>query len=98
MARCAQVTDGDSHPHKEGYLYFWDILEQAAQFMGFTSIQAKMHLPMWLLLLLATICEAIGYVLGVTLKVRTHSLRGTANSRLAASLTHRSSCEHRASL
>lgn len=23
------VTDADTHPHKEGYLYFWDVLEQA---------------------------------------------------------------------
>ena len=63
------VTDGATHPHAEGYLYFWDVLEQAALAMGFASVKARTKLPMWLLLILATICEVIGYLLGVTLKL-----------------------------
>merc|ERR1719453_2236347 len=43
------VTDGDTHPHKEGYLYFWDVLEEASLAMGFASIRSRAALPMWLL-------------------------------------------------
>ena len=69
------VTDGATHPHPEGYLYFWDVIEHAATAMGFASIQAKAHLPHWLLLVLATICEAIGWVLGITLKLSLFNVR-----------------------
>ena len=63
------VTDGATHPFPEGYLLFWDILEEAALHMGFSSIKARVSLPMWLLWLLATVCEAIGWLLGITLKL-----------------------------
>jgi len=63
------VTDGDTHPHKEGYLIFWDVMDEAAVAMGFPSLKTRMYLPMWLLTVLAYISEAIGYCLGVTLKL-----------------------------
>jgi len=63
------VTDGATHPHPEGYLYFWDVLEEAALAMGFSSVKARVHLPMWLLLVIATICDLIGALLGITLKL-----------------------------
>merc|ERR1719331_900948 len=47
------VTDGATHPHPEGYLYFWDVLEEAAVSMGFSSVKGRRALPMWLLWLLA---------------------------------------------
>ena len=33
------VTDGATHPHKEGYLYFWDVIDEAALAMGFSSVK-----------------------------------------------------------
>jgi nucleoside-diphosphate-sugar epimerase len=69
------VTDGDTHPHAEGYLKFWDVLEEAALAMGFASVRAKVHLPLWLMFLLGYLCDAIGYVLGITLKLNAFSVR-----------------------
>jgi len=43
--------------------------------MGFASVKAKMHLPMWLLWFLAMICEAIGYVMGITLKLNKFNVK-----------------------
>ena len=63
------VTDGATHPHKEGYLYFWDVLEEAGLYMGFKSVKARTNLPMWLLMVLAYICDFIGWVFGITLKL-----------------------------
>jgi nucleoside-diphosphate-sugar epimerase len=63
------VTDGATHPFAEGYLLFWDILEEASLHMGFSSIKNRVSLPMWLLWLLASVCEAITWLLGITLKL-----------------------------
>jgi len=54
------VTDGDTHPYKEGYLIFWKELDRAIVGMGFRSLASKAHLPMWLLWPLACICDCIG--------------------------------------
>ena len=35
------VTDGATHPHKEGYLYFWDVIDEAALAMGFSSVKVR---------------------------------------------------------
>ena len=51
------------------YLEFWAVLDEAIVAMGFGSIWAKAHLPMWLLWGLAYVCEAISWVLGITLKL-----------------------------
>jgi len=69
------VTDGATHPHKEGYLYFWDVMDEAAVAMGFTSLKAKFHLPHALLLVLAYICEVIGWALGITLKLNLFNVK-----------------------
>ena len=31
------VTDGESHPYREGYLYLWDAMEEAGLAMGFSA-------------------------------------------------------------
>ena len=69
------VTDGDSHPHPEGYLNFWDTVDEAAVAMGFDSLKGKMYLPLWLLTILACICEAIGYMAGLTLKLNLFNVK-----------------------
>jgi len=63
------VTDAETHPYKEGYSYFWEVMEEAASFMGFASITARTRLPLWLLLPIAFISEFIGWLLGVSVKL-----------------------------
>ncbi|KAL1507043.1 hypothetical protein AB1Y20_007905 [Prymnesium parvum] len=69
------VTDAQTHPHPEGYLYFWDVLEQASLAMGFASIKARTRLPLWLLKILAYICELIGFLTGLKLKLSLFNVR-----------------------
>ena len=69
------VTDGATHPQKAGYLDFWTAIDEAALRMGFKSVLKKRHLPLWLLWTLAYVCEAIGWVLGVTLKLSAFNVR-----------------------
>ncbi len=64
-----------TYSHQEGYSIFWKALDEAIVYMGFDSIAAKMHLPMWLLWSVAYVCEAIGAVLGVTLKLNLFNVR-----------------------
>ena len=61
-------------PHHR-YLEFWPVLDEAIVAMGFGSIWAKVHLPMWLLWGLAYVCEAISWVLGITLKLNLFNVR-----------------------
>jgi len=69
------VTDAETHPHPEGYLYFWDVLEEASLAMGFQSVKARTHLPLWLLMTLAYICELIGFLTGLKLKLSLFNVR-----------------------
>ena len=63
------MTDGETHPHAEGYGYFWDVIEEASLAMGFASVKARASLPMWLLWTLAAVCELVQWCLGITLKL-----------------------------
>lgn len=63
------VTDGKTHPNGEQYLIFWKILDEAVKAMGFTSLWDKAHIPKGLLMFVATICEFIGNLIGVTMKL-----------------------------
>lgn len=63
------VTDGDTHTHKEGYGFFWEELDKAIIGMGFDSIWSKFKLPYWLLMIVAHMCDAIGYIFGLKLKL-----------------------------
>lgn len=69
------VTDGDTHPFPEGFLHFWEVIDEAGTAMGFASIWQKMHLPIWLLWSLATVSELVGMILGITLKLNRFSVR-----------------------
>eukprot|EP01063_Lacrimia_lanifica_P039293 TRINITY_DN8606_c0_g2_i1.p1 TRINITY_DN8606_c0_g2~~TRINITY_DN8606_c0_g2_i1.p1 ORF type:complete len:398 (+),score=160.62 TRINITY_DN8606_c0_g2_i1:105-1298(+) len=46
-------TDGATHPHPEGYSYFWKTIDEAVLKMGFTSLWEKFHLPVWFMYMLA---------------------------------------------
>jgi len=69
------VTDGNTHPYPEGFLHFWEVIDQANTAMGFPSIWNKASLPIWLLWSVATICELIGMLIGTTLKLNRFSVR-----------------------
>ena len=51
--------------------------------MGFDSITAKFHLPMALLWTLAYVCEFIGAVLGITLKLNMFNVRARSRGDCA---------------
>lgn len=65
------VTDGDTHTHPEGYGYFWDEVDKAVikVFGEEQSLWKKMLLPYWFLIVLAHICDVVGYLAGIKLKL-----------------------------
>jgi len=69
------VTDGETHPHPEGYLYFWDVIEEAALAMGFASLKSRLALPMWLLWTVAYISEFISLLTGFVLKLNVFNVK-----------------------
>lgn len=56
------VTDG-------GKVRFWDAIDQAAVYLGYASLKAKMRLPTWLLMAVAYVLAAIGRVTGRSFKL-----------------------------
>ena len=68
------VTDGATHPDPRGCGSFWGLIDEAVVAMGFASIAAKAHLPLWLLWPLAYICEALGRLLGRQMKLNTFNV------------------------
>jgi len=69
------VTDAETHPYSEGYLHFWEVIDEAGVAMGFDSIWSKMKLPIWLLWSLATIAEIVGWMAKTTFKLNRFSVR-----------------------
>jgi hypothetical protein len=69
------VTDGDTHPAKEGYAIFWQVVDQAVTGMGFPSLWSKFHLPLWLLYPAAHACDWIGWAIGRKLKLNPFNVR-----------------------
>lgn len=68
------VTDGKTHPDGEQYLIFWKILDEAIVGMGFPSLWGKAHLPLGLLLFVASICDLLQKLFGVVLKLNTFNV------------------------
>mmetsp|Transcript_9734 Transcript_9734/g.21790 ORF Transcript_9734/g.21790 Transcript_9734/m.21790 type:complete len:404 (+) Transcript_9734:27-1238(+) len=62
-------SDAATHPHPEGYCIFWDELEKAIVGLGFPSIQAKLHLPVGLMMFLGYVCSFFGFLLGRKFKL-----------------------------
>ena len=68
------VTDGKTHPDGEQYLIFWKILDEAIVGMGFPSLWGKAHLPLGLLLFVASVCDLLQKLFGVVLKLNTFNV------------------------
>jgi len=68
-------TDGDTHPYPEGYGLFWKELDRAVVGMGFTSVYRKFSLPFWFMMSLAYVCDLVGFLLGVKLKLNPFSVK-----------------------
>lgn len=75
------VTDGATHPHAEGYDYFWRALDKAAVGMGFASLHTRAHMPVWLLTLVAYACELFGWLTGMPLKLNRFAVRAATMHR-----------------
>jgi nucleoside-diphosphate-sugar epimerase len=63
------VTDGNEPRN------LWQLINSAGVAMGFTDLNTKMHLPVWFLLILATIANVIGFLLNKKFKLNYFSLR-----------------------
>jgi nucleoside-diphosphate-sugar epimerase len=63
------VTDGDTHPHAEGYANFYDCIHEAALAMGFDDFKQKAALPLWLLWPAAYVSLFITWLTGIRLKL-----------------------------
>eukprot|EP00611_Tribonema_gayanum_P031056 TRINITY_DN8833_c0_g1_i1.p1 TRINITY_DN8833_c0_g1~~TRINITY_DN8833_c0_g1_i1.p1 ORF type:complete len:366 (-),score=106.07 TRINITY_DN8833_c0_g1_i1:422-1489(-) len=62
------VTDG-------GYQIFWKVLDRAVVAMGFTSIWTKTKLPYLLLMVLAYICNVIGFLLRTKMRLNPFNVK-----------------------
>ncbi|KAG8460463.1 hypothetical protein KFE25_013113 [Diacronema lutheri] len=69
------VTDGDTHPHPDGYALFWPELDRAVVGMGFTSVYRKLSIPFWLIMGLAYFCDLLGMLLGIKLKLNPFAVK-----------------------
>eukprot|EP00511_Aplanochytrium_stocchinoi_P000379 CAMPEP_0204823510 /NCGR_PEP_ID=MMETSP1346-20131115/1596_1 /ASSEMBLY_ACC=CAM_ASM_000771 /TAXON_ID=215587 /ORGANISM="Aplanochytrium stocchinoi, Strain GSBS06" /LENGTH=414 /DNA_ID=CAMNT_0051950183 /DNA_START=83 /DNA_END=1327 /DNA_ORIENTATION=+ len=63
------ISDGATHTHKEGYVYFWKELDKIIIQLGFPSIWEKYKLPYGLLMVVAYISLGIGWILGTKLRL-----------------------------
>lgn len=55
--------------------FFWNIINQACLSMGFTDLHQKFHLPLWLLIGLAHIANAIGWITGRKFKLNPFNVK-----------------------
>jgi nucleoside-diphosphate-sugar epimerase len=60
----------DEHPQ-----VFWNILNQAGIAMGFTDLHTKFHLPIWLLYVVATFANVVGWILNKKFKLNYFTVR-----------------------
>mmetsp|Transcript_103075 Transcript_103075/g.321193 ORF Transcript_103075/g.321193 Transcript_103075/m.321193 type:complete len:417 (-) Transcript_103075:70-1320(-) len=69
------ATDGDTHPDSRGCCEFWKEIDKVIVSVGFASIQAKMHLPSWFMLLLGWLCDVAGACVGKKFKLSKFAVR-----------------------
>ena len=62
------ITDGPEQ-------YFWGILNKAIVAMGFTDLDSKFHLPIWLLMSIAHACDALGWLIGKKFKLNPFNVK-----------------------
>jgi nucleoside-diphosphate-sugar epimerase len=53
----------------------WSTINEAVVYMGFEDLNSKFHLPIWLLYLIATIANIMGWILNKKFKLNYFSLR-----------------------
>ncbi len=63
------VTDGATHPYKEGYAYLWELINETGKYMGFPEIKDKVPYPSWLLMPLAYVMDYVGWAIGKKMKL-----------------------------
>lgn len=56
-------------------VYFWKFVNEAAMEMGFTDLFSKFHLPVWLLMGLAYICNVVGFIINKKLKLNPFNVK-----------------------
>jgi len=69
------ATDGDTHPHPEGYCIFWDHIDSVITAVGFKPIRDKCHLPGWLMMFVGWLCQTVGGWFGLKPKLSCFSVR-----------------------
>eukprot|EP00618_Florenciella_parvula_P024918 CAMPEP_0119524194 /NCGR_PEP_ID=MMETSP1344-20130328/39172_1 /TAXON_ID=236787 /ORGANISM="Florenciella parvula, Strain CCMP2471" /LENGTH=402 /DNA_ID=CAMNT_0007562647 /DNA_START=113 /DNA_END=1321 /DNA_ORIENTATION=+ len=69
------VTDGSTHADPRGCCDFWVALDEMVMAMGFVSIWSKSKLPRMLLMIIAHICDFVGMVLGVRIKLNPFAVK-----------------------
>ncbi|CAK0909431.1 unnamed protein product [Prorocentrum cordatum] len=69
------ATDGDTHPHPEGYCVFWEHIDSVITDMGFKPIRGKCHLPAWLMMFVGWLCQTVGGWFGLKPKLTCFSVR-----------------------
>merc|ERR1712046_572499 len=69
------VTDGSTHDDPRGCCDFWVALDRMITAMGFVSIWSKFKLPRLLLLFIAHICDTIGMILGIRIKLNPFAVK-----------------------
>jgi nucleoside-diphosphate-sugar epimerase len=69
------ATDGDTHPHPEGYCVFWEHIDSVITGVGFPSIEAKYHLPAWFIMFVGWLFQTMGSLLGFKPKLSCFSVR-----------------------
>ncbi len=75
MGKFYIVTDGNTHPHPEGYCEFWKAIDEPIVSLGFQSIWEKAKLPAWLLFIIAFFAEIVGWILGTQFKLNIFNVR-----------------------
>mmetsp|Transcript_40150 Transcript_40150/g.96978 ORF Transcript_40150/g.96978 Transcript_40150/m.96978 type:complete len:398 (-) Transcript_40150:216-1409(-) len=68
LAKYYVVTDDEPQ-------YFWKILDRAVVAMGFTSLEKKFHLPLWLLFGVAYFCNFLTLITGKKFKLNPFTVR-----------------------
>jgi nucleoside-diphosphate-sugar epimerase len=68
LGRFYIVTDGEPQ-------YFWRMINEAAVTMGFTDLNTKLHLPVWLLYSIAYLCDCITALTGKKFKLTVFNVR-----------------------
>jgi len=68
-------TDGSTHPDPAGFALFWPELDRAVVGMGFTSVYRKFSLPYYLMMSLAYLCNWIGAIVGIRLKLNPFAVK-----------------------